>query len=120
MPQSDGDPSCDTKTVVAIDDNREYLAIVRDVLESEDYRLVTCEDASQALGVVKDVRPALVMLDLKMPNTEDWQRFDVLKLDPSTTAIPVLVCSAAHPDVCKRVSAHVGVIGSVAPEGGFR
>jgi CheY-like chemotaxis protein len=102
MPQSDSGPSSDAKTIVAIDDNREYLALVRDVLETEDYRLVTCEDASQAFGVVKGVRPALVILDVKMPKMVDWQLFDVLKLDPSTTAIPVLVCSAAHQDVRER------------------
>lgn len=90
------------KTIVVVDDSREYLDLVQDVLEEERYRVVTCDDASQALRTIREVGPDLLVLDVRMPNAPDWQILDLVRRDPETTATPTLVCTAAQPEVRER------------------
>jgi CheY-like chemotaxis protein len=90
------------KIVVVVDDSSEHLQLVRDVLEDGQYRVITCDDVDRALPVIREARPDLLVLDVRMPNVPDWRILDLVKLDPETMGTPTLVCSAAQPEVRKR------------------
>lgn len=70
---------------------------MRDLLEEDGgYDAVICREWDNAHGFVKDKRPALVILDIRIGGEEHgWTILNLLTLDPETRPIPVIVCSAA-------------------------
>jgi DNA-binding response OmpR family regulator len=74
---------------------------MHDLLEqSEGYQVSTCKEADHAYEFIKDLRPDLVILDIRIGHQETgWTILELLTLDPQTRPIPVIVCSAAISDL---------------------
>jgi CheY-like chemotaxis protein len=83
--------------VAVINDDTAFLNLMRDLLETEGgYEAVICREWDDAHAFVKDQRPALVILDIRIGGEEHgWTILNLLTLDPETRRIPVIVCSAA-------------------------
>jgi CheY-like chemotaxis protein len=83
--------------VAVINDDTAFLNLMRDLLETEGgYEAVICREWDDAHAFVKDQRPALVILDIRIGGEEHgWTILNLLTLDPETPRIPVIVCSAA-------------------------
>lgn len=83
--------------IAAINDDPAFLELLRDLLEvSEGYDVVTCTVGEQAYDFVKEHRPDLILLDIRMGGEEiGWTVLERLTLDPETRPIPVIVSSAA-------------------------
>jgi CheY-like chemotaxis protein len=83
--------------IAAINDDPALLELLRDLLGvSEGYEVVTCTVGEQAHDFVKEHRPDLILLDLRMGGEEiGWAVLERLTLDPETRSIPVIVCSVA-------------------------
>lgn len=59
--------------ILAVDDDPDALEIVRTYLESKGYRVITAADGREALAKVEEARPALVLLDVMMPEIDGWE-----------------------------------------------
>ena len=83
--------------IAVINDDTAFLDLMRDLLETEGgYEAVICREWEDAHAFVKDQRPALVILDIRIGGEErGWTVLNLLTLDPETRRIPVIVCSAA-------------------------
>jgi two-component system, OmpR family, response regulator VicR len=90
------------KTVLVVDDSVELLELIRELLEIEGYRVVPCRSADDLLPAVQTERPSLLMLDVRLPGRPPWYVYDLVKSDPATASIPVVVCSAAQPEIGER------------------
>ena len=55
------------KRILVVDDEVDFLEILKKRLESEGYEVVTASDGKQAIEKVKKVRPDAVLLDIMMP-----------------------------------------------------
>ncbi len=53
--------------------------------------MVGAADAGQGLEKARALRPAVIILDIVMPDTDGWQVLHQLKTDPATRDIPVVV-----------------------------
>jgi CheY-like chemotaxis protein len=81
--------------IAVVNNDTTFLALMRDLLEQEGYDMSICKETRSAYECVKAQRLHLVILDIRMGNEEmGWQILDLLKLDPTTSRIPVIVCSA--------------------------
>ena len=80
-----------TPTVLVVDDDEDLLAVLRDVIEEEGYRVLTARDGEAALTLLQsDQTPCMILLDLKMPGM-DGNEFRRRQLaDPRLAAIPVV------------------------------
>lgn len=83
------------KKIVVVDDSREFVDLVQTLLEQAGYQVVPVVESLKARGVVRHERPDLVILDIMMPGQSGWEVLDMLKLDPVTRDIPVLITTAA-------------------------
>ena len=92
---ADARPRPATKKIVAVNDSQEFLELIETLLREEDYNVRVCQYGDRAYQFIKDEQPDLVILDIRMVGVAEWQVLDMLKLDPETAHIPVLVCSAA-------------------------
>jgi CheY-like chemotaxis protein len=89
--------SRDRGVVLVVDDDADYRAMLRCILERERYFVLEARDGCDALDVLRSgAAPAirLIVLDLAMPTMTGWQLVDVLRHDPALSRVPVLVTSA--------------------------
>lgn len=70
------------KTVLAIDDDEAILDLLSNVLEIEDTSVVTASNARAALKLAKKYKPAVILLDLMMPEYDGFEFFTILKQMP--------------------------------------
>jgi CheY-like chemotaxis protein len=93
QPERQGPPA----RIAVINDDTVFLDLMRELLESEGgYEALICREWEDAHGFVKEHKPALVILDIRIAGEErGWTILNLLTLDPATRDIPVIVCSAA-------------------------
>lgn len=84
-----------SKTIVVINDSPEFLELAEMLLRDEQYEVKVAQFGQGALSLIKETRPDLVVLDVRLPDVSGWDVLQALKLDPSTAALPVLICTAA-------------------------
>lgn len=83
------------KTIVVINDSPDLLELAELLLGDEDFDVKVALVGAGALDLIRTTMPDLVILDVRLPDVSGWDILQALKLDPKTSAIPVLVCSAA-------------------------
>jgi CheY-like chemotaxis protein len=91
-----------TRTIVAVDDAGEFLLLLADLLEGEGFQVITCDVAKQGYQCIRETVPDLLILDVQMPPSRDWLVLDLVKLDPRTASIPVIICSGATAEIEQR------------------
>ena len=83
--------------VLIVDDHEPARILLRRILQSlGDYHLLEAETGREALRLVREHRPNLIILDLMMPDMDGFQVLEALKAKPETAAIPVIVVTAKH------------------------
>jgi CheY-like chemotaxis protein len=88
--------------ILVVDDMTETRRLMRRVLERSGLRVIEAETGEAALRAIARERPALVVLDLRLPGISG---FDVARKvrsdpDPAIAATPILACSASvQPEV---------------------
>jgi len=62
------------KTILIIEDEKDILLTLKFFLESEDYKVLTAMNGSEAMEILKtSIVPHLILLDMKMPIMDGWQ-----------------------------------------------
>lgn len=83
--------------ILVVDDDRLTRHTLVDTLRYDGYEVETAEDGATALERLRSAPPALVVLDLMMPNMDGWA-FLRERAEALTAPVPVLVVSAARGD----------------------
>lgn len=82
-------------TIVIVDDNPNDRRLIRRLLQSyKSYRVYEAHNGAEALKVIDDRKPDLVVCDLTMPEMDGFSLLEHLKNNPATAQIPVVVVSA--------------------------
>ena len=82
--------------ILVINDTREILELMREILVEEGYTVDLYSFGIHDLAVVKERKPDLIILDYLIGDeTTGWQLLQKMKLDRETATIPIIVCSAA-------------------------
>jgi CheY-like chemotaxis protein len=94
-------------TVLYIDDNAANLTLVERLLERRGpVRLVTATEGRQGLALARQERPALILLDLHLPDIEGEELLRQIRQDAALHATAVVVLSAeSDPDLPERLQA---------------
>lgn len=86
--------------VAVVNDDTTFLSLVEELLSDNGWEAFTLRESKTAFKMIKEDPPDLVMLDIRMNSPEDgWTIIELLKLDPVTTEVPIIVCSAALDDL---------------------
>lgn len=80
--------------ILIVDDNVTNLKLVRVLLETEGYTIRTASHASEALRVLLDFRPQLILMDIQLPDIDGLTLTRQLKADPQTADITVVALTA--------------------------
>ncbi len=77
-------------TVLIIEDNRDNLDMVKFLLESAGYQVLEALNGRLGLEIARKQKPALVLLDLSIPELDGWKLAETLKKDPETASIRII------------------------------
>jgi threonine synthase len=81
--------------VAIVDDNADARRLIRRILQARDnFALFEAADGQDALGLLEQEQPDLIILDLMMPGVDGFSVLDALKENPKTAAVPVIVVTA--------------------------
>src|SRR5712691_2668530 len=80
--------------ILVVDDVPDNVEILQLRLESQGYEIITAGDGEEALAMVRDQRPDLVLLDIQMPKLDGIETVKQLKADTALPFIPVIMVTA--------------------------
>jgi CheY-like chemotaxis protein len=89
-------------SLLVVDDDRDILDAMREVLQREGYRVLSAANGIEACTVLASESVDLILLDLLMPAMSGWEFLDTTAADPRLAALPIIVISAAPHDVGDR------------------
>jgi len=81
-------------TILVVDDEPQNCKLMTALLLPEGYVTRTATSGEQALTAVAEQAPDLVLLDVMMPGLDGYRVASILKADPATAAIPIIMVSA--------------------------
>lgn len=94
------------KRILLVDDVELFLQLQISYLGNRRFEMHTAKSGSEALQMVKDVKPDLILLDMFMPDMTGDVVCRNLKSDPETSSIPVVIISSGgRGDSRRRVEA---------------
>ena len=82
------------KTVLLIEDEQNIIEAISFVLTRAGWNVRTHTDGATAHTAIRDAEPAVVMLDVMLPNRSGFDILRDLRSDPETKDIPVLMLTA--------------------------
>ena len=105
--------------VAVVDDSGEARRLIRRILQSQgDFEIFEAVDGRDAINLINKEHPDIVILDLMMPEMDGFAVLDVLRGNPKTANIPVIVATAKELTVNEK-SRLQGQIQSLMQKGDF-
>jgi len=80
--------------ILVVEDNAKSMTLFRDVLRATGYRTLEATTGGQALMLATEHGPALVLMDIRLPDMDGVEALSRLRMDERTASIPVLVVTA--------------------------
>lgn len=80
--------------ILVVDDNDINLELVRDLLEGQGYRVRVALDANEAIAVMHEFRPRVILMDIQLPGMDGLTLTRMLKANPSMRDIRIVGLTA--------------------------
>jgi len=99
--------------ILVVDDETDILDIVTSVLQKQGYHVSGANDGEQALQMAELETSDLVLLDIVMPGKSGLEICKILKAQPRTRHLQVIMLSALNRDVDRKMITEVGADGHI-------
>lgn len=80
--------------ILIVEDDPQTVKLIKFVLEKEDYSTISAKDGEEGLQMAREKKPDLIVLDLMLPGMDGYRVCEILKANPVTKEIPVIVLTA--------------------------
>ncbi len=96
------------KCILIYDDNQEMLFVCRKILAKSPYKVETLSRCENVISDINNLKPDLIIMDLWIPEIGGEKAIALIKANPATSVIPILLFSANAEikEICKRVNAN--------------
>jgi len=84
------------KTVLVVDDDQSIRELIKQELEDVGYLVIEAVDGLDAMKVLESCRPDVITIDIMMPNLNGFDLAAILKNNPETENIPIIVVSVIN------------------------
>lgn len=84
------------KKILAVDDDREIVEVIKIILEDEGYEVSTLTNGKNILNVIKALRPDLILLDVMLGGMDGREICRTIKSHEIFKRIPIVMISASH------------------------
>lgn len=92
-------------TILVVDDEQRIIDLARMYIEQEGYLVEYANDGHQALKIITEKPPALVVLDLMLPGVDGWE---ICRRVRATSDLPIIMLTARSDDIDKIVGLELG------------
>ncbi|MEJ5312294.1 MAG: response regulator [Anaerolineae bacterium] len=96
--------------IVYIEDDQDMVDLVSVILSRDDFEIIGVREGTKALETIRQVKPALVLLDLMLPDMGGWEIYQAMKQEPTMRDIPVIVITARGAPIDKVLGEHVAKV----------
>ena len=88
--------------ILECDDDPSVRAVIQALLERQGYRVLSVGSGAEAVRQASEVHPAVILLNLMMPEMNGWETLAALKRQQATQSIPVIILSGVIPNADER------------------
>jgi len=97
----------DKKKVLVVDDEPSIVSFLTKML-SNDYTVYKAKNGQEAVDSAKKLKPDLMIMDIMMPEMDGYTACSLIKSDPSTRGIPVIMLTGVGFDLNKEMALRLG------------
>ena len=95
-------------TILVVDDEPDVVELVDFNLKAAGYDVVTASDGEEALKKARAILPSLMILDLMLPEVDGLEVCKILRGDPATSAIPIIILTAKAGEIDRVLGLELG------------
>jgi len=99
------------KTVLTVDDSRTMRDMLASALIQSGYRVVQADDGVQAIGMLANETPDVIITDINMPRLDGFGFIEEVRSNPKYRAIPILVLTTENSPEMKEMARKSGATG---------
>jgi len=89
------------KRVLVVEDDTEMVDLLRFNLQKAGFAIATATDGIEALKKVRSLAPDLTLLDLMLPELDGFSVCEILRRDPDTASIPIIMLTALSNELAR-------------------
>lgn len=104
------------KRVLVVDDSKSARVILRKMLEQYDLAVDSAESAEEALDYLRHRRPDAIFMDHMMPGMDGLEAVRIIKDDPKTATIPIMMYTSKEGEVYVGQARALGAVGILPKE----
>lgn len=108
-----GEPILRGRRVLVVEDVVENLRLFRAILNLEGAQIFEAEEAVVGIAIAQRERPDIILMDLQMPGMDGLAATRLLRADPQTQSIPIIVLTASAMDEDRRRAREAGCDGYI-------
>ena len=101
------------KVILIVEDDPKQLVLIRDLLKISGYKTIEATDGEKGVELAKKYRPAVILMDIMMPEMDGYTACREIKLDKATKAIPVVMLTSLDYPLNKDLAKDVGSDGYI-------
>ncbi len=94
--------------ILVVDDEPDALEILAFKLKEAGYAPLLAKDGARAITLARDERPALIVLDLMLPEVDGLEVCKILRQDPGTSGIPIIMLTARATEMDRVIGLELG------------
>ncbi|MDD5432519.1 MAG: response regulator [Candidatus Omnitrophica bacterium] len=87
------------KRILLIEDSQTTVALLKERIEAANYEVLAAYNGEDGLKQMKDLKPDLVLLDVRMPGIDGFEVCRIAKDDPEIKSIPIIFVTTAAQEV---------------------
>lgn len=103
-----------SSTILTVDDESAVTGLIAYHLGRAGYQVVTAATGREALNAVREHHPDLMILDLMLPDLDGFGVCEILRRDPATATLPVIILSAWTSTDARHVGLELGALDYVS------
>jgi DNA-binding response OmpR family regulator len=96
------------QNILIVDDDKEIARLLRAYLEQANFEVMVAYDGETALRMLHAERPALVLLDLMLPDRDGWDITRTVRQDSALSSLPIIMLTARVEDADKIIGLELG------------
>ncbi len=100
----------DAARILVVDDEPEIAELMRYHLARAGHDVVTAGNGWDALAAIRDARPDLLLLDLMLPDLDGFGVCEILRRDPATATLPIVIVSAWSSGDSRNLGLELGAL----------
>ncbi|MBN2256131.1 MAG: response regulator [Deltaproteobacteria bacterium] len=94
--------------ILVVDDEKDLVELISYNLEKEGYGVLKAYNGEAALNIIRSQKPDMVILDLMLPGIKGMDVCKVIRNDPLTAGLPVIMVTAKGEEVDKILGLEIG------------